>query len=227
MKLKRKRNNKYFTSNHLIFFIIVIQTFFMLKYVEDNVGNIAVDRLRLLISKDAYKVIYKNIDDLFVEEDINDVLDIIKNSNNEIVSINYRFDNCYKMLDKYIDNIYNNFVNIDFSDSYYYKGVYFISSSLIGNGTVFNNLGISVPMKVNVVSDMRSNFKTKVVNYGINNVLLELYLVIRINNWFVNPFREDVFGEEFEYVISSQIINGSIPQYLGGVIEKSSSIVTG
>ena len=83
-----------------------------------------------------------------------------------------------------------------------------------------------VPMKINVVSDMRSNFKTKVVNYGINNVLVELYLVIKIDSWFVNPFNENVFGEEYEYVISSQIINGIIPQYFGGVIEKSSSIVT-
>ena len=73
---------------------------------------------------------------------------------------------------------------------------------------------------------MRSNFKTKVVNYGMNNVLVELYLVVKIESWFINPFDENKFGEEYEYIISSQIINGSIPQYFGGVIEKASSIVT-
>lgn len=223
MKLKRKR--KYKVTNYLIFFIIVIQTFLMLNYVGERVSKIAIDKLTLMIKKDAYKIIYKNIDDLFVKENINDIVEIVKNSNGEIISINYRFDNCYRMLDQYVDNIYNDFVNIDFSDQYYENGVYFISSSLINNSAVFN-FGIDVPMKINVVSDMRSNFKTKVVNYGINNVLVELYLVIKIDSWFVNPFNENVFGEEYEYVISSQIINGTIPQYFGGVIEKSSSIVT-
>lgn len=224
MKLRRKR--RFFNTNYLIFFIIVIQCYFMLDYVSDKVSNIAVDKLTLMIKKDAYKVIYKNIDDLFLLEDINDVIEITKNNNEEIVSINYRFDNCYKMLDKYIDNIYNDFINTDFSDQYYENGVYFISSSLINNDAVFNNFGINVPMKINVVSDMRSNFKTKVVNYGMNNVLVELYLVVKIESWFINPFNENKFGEEYEYIISSKIINGNIPQYFGGVIEKSSSIVT-
>lgn len=224
MRLKRKR--KYINTNYLIFFIIVIQCYFMLSYVSEKVSNIAVDKLTLMIKKDAYKIIYKNIDDLFVLEDINNVIEIIKNDNGEIVSVNYRFDNCYKMLDKYIDNIYRDFINTDFSDQYYDNGVYFISSSLINNGAVFNNFGINVPMKINVVSDMRSNFKTKVVNYGMNNVLVELYLVVKIESWFINPFDENKFGEEYEYIISSQIINGSIPQYFGGAIEKASSIVT-
>lgn len=224
MKLKRKR--KYINSNYLILFIVIIQTFCMLRYVGERVGKIAVDKLTLMIKKDAYKVLYKNIDDLFVNENINDVVELVKNNNSEIISINYRFDNCYRMLDKYIDNIYKDFISIDFSDKYYNKGVYFISSSLISNSTVFNTFGIEVPMKINVVSDMRSNFKTKVVNYGINNVLVELYLVIKIDSWFVNPFNENVFGEEYEYIVSSQIINGTVPNYFGGVIEKSSSIVT-
>ena len=110
MKLKRKRKNK--SSNYLIFFVIVVQTFLMLNYVGERVSNIAVDKLTLMIKKDAYKIIYKNIDDLFVEQDINDIIQIVKNNNGEIISINYRFDNCYRMLDQYVDNIYNDFVNI-------------------------------------------------------------------------------------------------------------------
>jgi hypothetical protein len=47
-----------------------------------------------------------------------------------------------------------------------------------------------------------------------------------IESWFVNPFNDGKFGETFEYVISSRIVNGKIPDYYGGIIEKSSSIVS-
>ena len=81
-------------------------------------------------------------------------------------------------------------------------------------------------MKVNVATDLRSNFKTSVKDYGINSVLVELYLVIEVNSWFVNPFNDGSFGDTYEYVISSKIVNGKIPDYFGGVLEKSSAIVS-
>ena len=34
------------------------------------------------------------------------------------------------------------------------------------------------------------------------------------------------FGDTYEYVISSKIVNGKIPDYFGGVLEKSSAIVS-
>ena len=91
---------------------------------------------------------------------------------------------------------------------------------------MFNSLGIKIPMKINVLNDVRVNFKTRVESYGINSILVELYLVMDVKSWFVNPFNDGTFGETYEYVLSSKIINGSVPMYYGGNIEKSSSIVS-
>ena len=70
------------------------------------------------------------------------------------------------------------------------------------------------------------SFKTKVKEYGINNVLVELYLNIRIVNDIITIGSRDSFENNFEVIIASRLITGDIPDYYGGIIEKSSSIVS-
>lgn len=223
MKFKRRKkvNNVYF-----IILIIIVYCTFLLEYIEKKADDTLVRSVQLFVKKDVYKVIYSGINDIFVNEDIDDMVKIVSNDNGEILSIDYRFNDCYRLLNKYIDYIYETLTNTDFSDKYYDDGVYFVSSSLINNALLFNNLGLKIPMKVNVATDIRSNFRTGVREYGINSVLVELYLIIEVHSWFVNPFNDGSFGDTYEYVISSKIVNGKIPDYFGGVLEKSSAIVS-
>lgn len=223
MKFKRRRkvNNVYF-----IILIIIIYCTFLLEYIETKADDILVRSVQLFVNRDVYKVVYNGINDIFINEDIDDMVNIVSNDDGEILSIDYRFNDCYRLLNEYIDYIYETLTNTDFSDKYYEDGVYFVSSSLINNALLFNNLGLKIPMKVNVATDLRSNFKTSVKEYGINSVLVELYLVIEVHSWFVNPFNDGSFGDTYEYVISSKIVNGKIPDYFGGVLEKSSAIVS-
>lgn len=223
MKFKRRKkvNNVYF-----IILIIIVYCTFLLEYIEKKADDTLVRSVQLFVKKDVYKVIYSGINDIFVNEDIDDMVKIVSNDNGEILSIDYRFNDCYRLLNEYIDYIYETLTNTDFSDKYYEDGVYFVSSSLINNALLFNNLRLKIPMKVNVATDIRSNFRTGVREYGINSVLVELYLIIEVHSWFVNPFNDGSFGDTYEYVISSKIVNGKIPDYFGGVLEKSSAIVS-
>jgi len=220
-KKRRKTNNVYF-----IILIIIIYCTFLLEYIEKKADDTLIRSVQLFVKKDVYKVINNGINDIFVNEDIDDMVNIVSNDDGEILSIDYRLNACYRLLNKYIDYIYDTLTSTDFSDKYYEDGVYFVSSSLINNALLFNNLGLKIPMKVNVATDIRSNFKTSVEEYGINSVLVELYLVIEVHSWFVNPFNDGNFGDTYEYVISSKIVNGKIPDYFGGILEKSSAIVS-
>ena len=223
MKFKRKKkiNKIYF-----LILIIIIQSTIMIEYIDYKADDVVVRSIQLLVKKDIYEVVNKNINKVFVNEDLDDLIVISKNDNDEIVSIDYKLNKCYKSLNNYLDLVYEEVTNTDYSDNYYTDGVYFVSSGVINDMMMFNSLGIKVPTRVNVINDVRINFKTNVVNYGINSVLVELYLVMDIESWFVNPFNDGKFGETFEYVISSRIVNGRIPDYYGGIIEKSSSIVS-
>ena len=42
----------------------------------------------------------------------------------------------------------------------------------------------------------------------------------------IDTLQFTIASKYFEYVISSRIVNGKIPDYYGGIIEKSSSIVS-
>ena len=223
MKLGKKKR---FNSLYIIILIVIIQCSLILEYIDKKSDDIAYRSVQLLIKKDIYNVIFDSINNVFNNEDLDDVVDIVMNDNKEIISIDYKISNCYKLLNEYIDVLYEDIVNVDYSDKYYQDGVYFVSSSLINDVMMFNSLGIKIPMKINVLNDVRVNFKTRVESYGINSILVELYLVMDVKSWFVNPFNDGTFGESYEYVLSSKIINGSVPMYYGGNIEKSSSIVS-
>ena len=218
---KKKINNLY-----IIILIVFIQCSVILEYIDKKSDDIAYRSVQLLIKKDIYNVVYRNINEVFNNEELDNIVELVKNKDDEIIGIDYRIGNCYKLLNKYIDVLYEDIVNVDYSDKYYQDGVYFVSSSLINDAMMFNSLGIKIPMKINVLNDVRVNFKTKVESYGINSILVELYLVMDVKSWFVNPFNDGTFGEQYEYVLSSRIVNGEIPIYYGNNIEKSSSIVS-
>ena len=97
---------------------------------------------------------------------------------------------------------------------------------LINNNILLENLGFRIPCKVNFVNDIEINFKTKVTDYGLNNVLVELYLVVNVENDLLSPQGHETFKEDYEIVIASKVIMGRIPDYYGGMFEKSSSIVS-
>ncbi len=68
--------------------------------------------------------------------------------------------------------------------------------------------------------------KTKVKNYGVNNLLVELYLVIGVNSFIMSPSTYKEFGNTYEIIVSSKVVVGRIPVYYGDVIEQSSAIVS-
>ena len=223
MRFKRKKK-----INNIYFLIIIIFMYCssILNYIENRVDEVSTKSIQLLVKKDIYRVIYNNISDMFENKNVDDFIDIVKSNDGSIISVDYKVSECYKVLNNYVNSIYNSLINTDFSDNYYQDGVYFVSSSLLNNAVIFNNLGIKIPVKVNVANDVRINFKTKVKDYGINSVLVELYLVLDVQSWFINPFNEGGFGESYEYVVASRIVNGDIPSYYGGMLEKSSSVVS-
>lgn len=223
MRFKRKKK-----INNIYFLIIIIFMYCssILNYIENRVDEVSTKSIQLLVKKDIYRVIYNNISDMFENKNVDDFIDIVKSNDGSIISVDYKVSECYKVLNNYVNSIYNSLINTDFSDNYYQDGVYFVSSSLLNNAVIFNNLGIKIPVRVNVANDVRINFKTKVKDYGINSVLVELYLVLDVQSWFINPFNEGGFGESYEYVVASRIVNGDIPSYYGGMLEKSSSVVS-
>ncbi len=148
--------------------------------------------------------------------------------NKEIISVDYKLDNVYQLLGDTINNLYNNLYELKINNQYYdYKtSTYNIPIGYLTDNVLFTNIGPKIKCKVELINKINVNFKTQIKNYGINNSLMELYLVIETQNKIINPLSDQEFKEEYEILIGSRMIIGKIPDYYNGVIESSSSIVS-
>ncbi len=222
MKLKGKRNN----HNLLLIFINVV---LILLILGDKLNNSIKEIVEEKVNQEIYSYIFNTFDiKAITNPKINDLIYINKNDKGEIVSIDYHFNEGYVFLNDSMDRLYEDVNNIKLSDSFIEgkDNVFFVPSLLVTNNTLLNNFGMKIPVKIRMFKKVDMSFKTKVKEYGINNVLVELYLNIRIINDIITIGSKDSFENNFEVIIASKLITGDIPDYYGGIIEKSSSIVS-
>ncbi len=165
--------------------------------------------------------------DIMTKLDIDKIINI-NIYNKEIISVDYKLNNVYQLLGDTINNLYNNLYELKINNQYYdYKtSTYNIPIGYLTDNVLFTNIGPKIKCKVELINKINVNFKTQIKNYGINNSLMELYLVIETQNKIINPLSDQEFKEEYEILIGSRMIIGKIPDYYNGIIESSSSIVS-
>ena len=94
------------------------------------------------------------------------------------------------------------------------------------DGIYLVNLGPRIPVKVNYMGYVSSSVRIKLEDYGINNALISIYIDCFINNEFIAPFKEERINHEYNILIYSKIIQGIVPTYFGGSIEKKSNLLS-
>ena len=225
MRLKKKRNTNYI----VVILIIVIFTRIMLKDIGDKLSY----HIENIVIKNVNKSVYNSVFVIFGREELGseellNVINLNKNNDGEVISIDYKLDIAYDVLADCMNSLYDEITMLDM-DSLYKSGVnniYYLPMGLIYNNVLLDNLGFKIPCKINFISDIDMGFKTKVKNYGVNNLLVELYMVIDIKSFIMSPSTYKEFGETYEIIVASKIVMGRIPMYFGDSIEKSSSIVS-
>lgn len=225
MRLKRKKKTNYF----IIFLIIFIVTRIMLK----DIGSKLAYHIENIVIKNVNKSVYNNVfsilgSDELGSEELLDVISLSKNNDGEVISVDYNMNIAYDVLSNCMEDLYSSITSLDMSSLYKsgINNVYYIPMGLIYNNVLLDNLGFRIPCKINFISDIDMGFKTRVKDYGVNNLLIEIYLVIDIKNYIMSPSTYKEFGEIYEILVASKIVLGRIPMYYGGIMEKSSSIVS-
>lgn len=96
------------------------------------------------------------------------------------------------------------------------KGViYEVPFGSIRNSVLFGNLGPSIPIRMSFVGQINSNFRTKINNYGINNLVIEAFISTEIIEQSTMPLSSKRKKINVEIPISVEIIQGNIPNYYG------------
>lgn len=229
MKIKLKKRKQ---INPLIIIICIIITFtyILLSLINEKI----MPHIEYIVNTAVNKSIHNDFYYMFDEKtlgDVNltDIIHLTKNEEGEILTIDYRYDIAYEYLSKSMNSFYEKVSETELEISTFktINNTIFIPLGTIkSNNILFHSMGFKIPIKVELLNDVSMKFKTKISEYGLNNLLVELYIVVKTSNYLFSPNNYYNFDEENELLIASKIVVGKIPLYYGTSIEKSSAIVS-
>ena len=192
-----------------------------------------------LINAKIDKIVYQFFSDLITDdvinkESINDILNITKNKQGEILAVTYDLEKSYailtevsNILEKGLSDLENGQIDVTIYDKYIESGpkglVLSIPLFLNSRNVFLNNLGPQIPVLINLNNSLLTNIKTKVTNYGFNNALLEIYITVEIDKLIITPMQENKQKLNYDILVASLVVNGSVPEFYGGSLETFSN----
>ncbi len=223
MKFKRKTNYKFLLF--IIIFILSLEWINLLgKMVNSNFTFLIKQNVKKEINHYLFYSFSKEVAEKFK---VDDLISLNLNKKDEIISVDYNIDKVYVLLGESLEILYNNLEKIDFSMNYKVndKNILWVPLGIGNKNILISNFGPKIPIKIDILTDSSMGYKTKVKNYGINNVLLELYLDINVSSSLLTPVSKEEIKDNFSILIASRIIAGSVPDYYNGILESTSPLV--
>lgn len=225
-KFKTKSLKKSYTE--LIIIVIVITTITITNYYNSHITPKLINVVNTKIEEITNIYIKNNI--VPANVDVERLIKINKNNKDEILYVDIDTTYANEIMIGVIKQIQANIFEFNMEDSLMKKhdnNIYITVPLLMANdGALFQNLGPKVPIKVNFYEHAFGNINLELVDYGINNALVKIYLEVFLEQKLYLPYKEEKLTKSFSLLISSKIINGSVPSIYGGTINKSSSTLT-
>lgn len=216
----------------IIIILIILLTIFLLIQINGRITpkliNIAEKSLE---TYNNHLIMNFISNDTLEKSNLNDLVVLVKNKDEDVIAIDYNIEKSYDVLKKITNQLYQIVSNTSYKDitdyDYDIKDdlVLYYPIGLASNYAYFNNLGPKIPIKIKFLSSLVTNLKTNVSNYGINNVLVEISVDIDIVDDIVIPFKDEKVLKHYNVLLSSKVVMGKVPMYLGGNIENSSPIL--
>ena len=217
----------------MIFFLAVILFFGFNKKITPNLIAIAESSINKL--NESILLQYR-VSDLYKKIELEDLIKITKNSNEEIIAVDFKLEEAYEALSVITNYLQDSLAservrneilthyNEDLSSSLD-SIILSIPMGVMSKGIYLANLGPRIPVKVNYMGYVGTNIRIKLEDYGINNVLIFLYIDCDITNEFIIPATRKTISHNYSILIASKVIQGIVPKYYGGSMETKSNIL--
>ena len=194
---------------------IIIATFFWFNFFSKRLSP----KIKEYAKNEADKHVYLLLSDV-ISQDIknNNSKELIitsKNEENEIILTEYNLKKLYELLSR---------VNESLSKKLDKDFYFFLPSGLYSKSFLINTWGSKIPIRVIIAGNIYSNIKTKITNYGLNNALVEVYIIVKVNQRLLSPMADNDYSGEYEILVSTFFINGKVPNFYGDSYELSSNI---
>ena len=226
MKRFKTKNQKY--TRDLVIILIIVLTSIFIHYYDNKISSKLLDVAKSRLEELTIMYIKKDI--IPKNRDLNKLIIINKNKKDEIIYVDVNYDYANQIIQEVVGNIQKNINNIrndkkqelqSYNGNIYLK----IPLYLYGNGTLLNNLGPKVAVKLNFYEYVLGTIDTEIEQYGINNVLLKVYLDIELNQKMIIPYQEKIVKNNFRLILGTKLINGIVPDIYGGLLHNNSSII--
>lgn len=221
---KNKSKKKYGLLVMVIFCLIGYFIFILISNLNKRSYEIAVFDIEKKLDRNALK--YYNFDEV-LNYKVDDLITIeYDKDKNNIINVRYNVNNTNTFLNNNMSQIENvlllNKTNNWFDDKNYI--VIMMPVGMAFNNLYFEGFGPKIPFRIYYLESYYVNLSTKVTNYGINNSLVELYIILTIKYQIIKN-KSSIIKKQYDYLLSATLINGKVPSiYENGIIKDSNSI---
>ena len=242
IKLKKKKKKHIFTKIIIIFLLVIYASFMLIKYFSNKASPILFSYAEAETKKLTTLIINKAVSKQVDNNNINNLFEIVKNNNNEIVLITFNSINVTKMLNTITDLVQTNLKAIEegninlielpenslsnYSKDKLEKGIiYEIPIGVITNSALLANLGPKIPVRLHLIGDVVTGVNSKVSEYGINNAMIEVGIDVTVNSKINLPLISKEISIKTTVPIVMKIIEGNVPNmYLDSFTNKSNIV---
>ena len=78
---------------------------------------------------------------------------------------------------------------------------------------MFSNIGPTIPIKLSFIGNTSVNIDIKTRDYGINNVIIEIYAIVDVSNQISLPISTKKFDYKIKEPIIIDVVKGDVPNY--------------
>lgn len=237
LKKKKIRLKKYknITGSDIILLIMIIVL--IISYIMLKVFTIKSEKILLNYaenkSKELSQLLVNNaLEEIIIDANVEDIINLEKNQNNEIISLDFNNVKINEIELKISKNIQNNLKKLEenkknsLTEKYYDDKIdiiYEVPMSIIYDVPILVGIGPKVPFKLDVLGNVKTNVITNIKEYGINNSLVEVILNMKINIQIILPFSSKNIVIESNVPLKTKVIQGKIPTYYGGIISNKTT----
>ena len=220
----------------------MLSSFFLLSLLGKRSSKTLYNYINAETKRFTSNVINSVINDTISDGIENELFTTQKNSNDEIEMLDYNTKKVNEILSSITNKIQKRLTNLEegdlknlkISDNFRLKNNNSLKNgilckvpmgSLRGN-TLLVNLGPNIPLKIAFIGQVQSNLNTKVTNYGINNLVLQVDVQVEIEQYITMPIMSKKSTLKITAPLTIKIIQGIVPNYYLTGLEKNSNAIS-
>lgn len=225
----------------ILFFILISTTIisvFLLSILGKRLSPILARYVNVEAKRFASNIINTSVNDTIEEKITDDLFNLSKTEDGKIEILDYNTKKVNSILSSINTKIQKKLLNLEdgqIANMPISSG--FKVEKILKNGIVckvpmgslrknslFVNVGPSIPIKMVFIGQVESSLNTKIREYGINYLVVEINVNVVVEEQIIMPAMSKRKTLNLEAPLTLKIIQGEIPNYYFGSIEKKSNV---